>query len=50
MSDFDLIDNALKDIKDGKMVLVVDDVSEDTEGDIIMAAELVTPENINFML
>jgi len=49
MSDFDLIDDALKDIKDGKMVLVVDDVSENTEGDIIMAAELVTPEDINFM-
>lgn len=49
MSDFDSIDDALKDIKDGKMVLVVDDMSEDTEGDIIMAAELVTPEDINFM-
>ena len=49
MSDFDSIDNALKDIKVGKMVLVVDDMSEETEGDIIMAAELVTPEDINFM-
>ena len=49
MSDFNSIDDALKDIKDGKMVLVVDDVSEDTEGDIIMAAELVTPEDINLM-
>ena len=49
MSDFDSIDDALKDIKDGKMVLVVDDMSEETEGDIIMAAEFVTPGDINFM-
>lgn len=49
MTDFSSIEEAIKDIKDGKMVLVADDMSEDTEGNLIMAAELVTAKDINFM-
>jgi len=49
MPDFSSIEEALKDIKNGKKVLVVDDMSEDTEGDLIMAAEHITPEDITFM-
>ena len=47
--DFSSINEAIDDIKNGKMVLVVDDMSEDTEGDLIMAAELVKPDDITFM-
>ncbi|MFA6472229.1 MAG: bifunctional 3,4-dihydroxy-2-butanone-4-phosphate synthase/GTP cyclohydrolase II [Candidatus Latescibacterota bacterium] len=49
MPDFSSIEAALEDIKKGKMVLVVDDASIDTEGDLIMAAEMVTPKDINFL-
>lgn len=43
------IEDALKDIHDGKIVIVVDDEDRENEGDFIMAAEKVTPETINFM-
>ncbi len=43
------IEEALKDIKEGKMVILVDDEDRENEGDLCMAAELVTPEAINFM-
>ncbi len=43
------IEEALKDIKEGKMVIVVDDEDRENEGDLVMAAEKVTPEAINFM-
>ncbi|MDP3014075.1 MAG: 3,4-dihydroxy-2-butanone-4-phosphate synthase, partial [Candidatus Subteraquimicrobiales bacterium] len=46
---FSLIEEALKDIKNGKMVIVVDDADRENEGDFVMAAEKVTPEAINFM-
>ncbi len=46
---FDSIKEAIEDIKQGKMVLVVDDEDRENEGDLIMAAELVTPQAINFM-
>ncbi len=49
MSDFDTIEDAVKDIKAGKMVIVVDDEDRENEGDFIMAAEKVTPDDINFM-
>ena len=39
----------IDDIKAGKMVIVVDDESRENEGDLICAADLVTPEIINFM-
>ena len=43
------IDEAIKDIQDGKMIIVVDDEDRENEGDLIMAAEKVTPEAINFI-
>ena len=46
---FNTIEEALEDIKAGKMVIVVDDEDRENEGDLIMAAEKATPEAINFM-
>lgn len=46
---FDSIEDAIKDIKDGKMIVVIDDEDRENEGDLLMAAEKVTPESINFM-
>lgn len=43
------IDSVIEDIKQGKMVILVDDEDRENEGDLTMAAELVTPEAINFM-
>ena len=43
------IKEAIADIKNGKMVIVVDDKDRENEGDFIAAAEMVTPEMINFM-
>ena len=50
MSDFDLIEDAIEEIKQGKMVIVVDDEDRENEGDLVMAAKCVTPQAINFML
>lgn len=44
------IEEAIEDFKNGKFVIVVDDEDRENEGDLIMAAELATPEHINFML
>ncbi len=44
------IEEAIADIKAGKMIIVVDDEKRENEGDLIMAAEKVTPEAINFMV
>ncbi len=49
MSVFSRIEDALEDIRRGRMVIVVDDEDRENEGDIIMAAEFVTPESINFI-
>lgn len=46
---FALIEDVLADIRQGKMVIVVDDNSRENEGDFVMAAAKVTPEAINFM-
>ena len=43
------IESAIKDIRDGKIVIVVDDKNRENEGDFLASAELVTPEIINFM-
>ena len=43
------IEEAIEDIKNGKVVIVVDDENRENEGDFIAAAEMVTPEMINFM-
>ena len=46
----DPIEEAIEDFKNGKMVIVVDDEDRENEGDIIVAAEKITPEQVNFML
>jgi len=48
-SQFNTIPEALDDIRDGKIIIVVDDEDRENEGDLLMAAEKVTPEAINFM-
>lgn len=47
---FDRIDDAITAIKQGKMVIVVDDENRENEGDLVMAAELCRTEDINFMI
>ncbi len=51
MSDFKLntIEEAIEDIKEGKVIIVVDDEDRENEGDFICAAEKITPEIVNFM-
>ncbi|MCM2271201.1 MAG: bifunctional 3,4-dihydroxy-2-butanone-4-phosphate synthase/GTP cyclohydrolase II [candidate division Zixibacteria bacterium] len=46
---FNTIEEAIEDIRAGKCLIVVDDEDRENEGDLIMAAELVTPEMVNFM-
>jgi 3,4-dihydroxy 2-butanone 4-phosphate synthase/GTP cyclohydrolase II len=48
-SPFVTIEDAIEDIRQGKMVVVVDDENRENEGDLTMAAQFVTPEAINFM-
>ncbi len=43
------IESVIKDVKDGKMVIMVDDEDRENEGDMVVAAEKVTPDAINFM-
>jgi 3,4-dihydroxy 2-butanone 4-phosphate synthase/GTP cyclohydrolase II len=52
MGDFKLsnIEDAIKDFKEGKFVIVVDDEDRENEGDLITSAEMITPEKVNFML
>ena len=52
MEEFKLssIEDALEDFKEGKFVIVVDDEDRENEGDLIIAAEKITPEKVNFML
>jgi 3,4-dihydroxy 2-butanone 4-phosphate synthase/GTP cyclohydrolase II len=46
---FNTIESVVQDIQKGKMVIVVDDEDRENEGDLIMAAQFVTPEAVNFM-
>ena len=46
---FNTIDEALKEIKKGRFVILVDDEDRENEGDLVMAAEKVIPDAINFM-
>lgn len=46
----DSVEEAIKDFKEGKFVIVVDDEDRENEGDLIIAAEKITPEAVNFML
>lgn len=47
---FNTIQEAVEDLKQGKMVILIDDENRENEGDLIIAAEKITPEAINFML
>ena len=49
MAEFATIEQAIEDIKQGKMLVVIDDEDRENEGDLIAAAETLTPEQINFM-
>ena len=46
---FDRVQDAIEDIRQGKMVIVADDEDRENEGDLVCAASEITPENINFM-
>jgi 3,4-dihydroxy 2-butanone 4-phosphate synthase/GTP cyclohydrolase II len=46
---FDTIETAIEEIRNGRMVILVDDEDRENEGDLVMASEKVTPEAINFM-
>ncbi|HIZ28789.1 MAG TPA: bifunctional 3,4-dihydroxy-2-butanone-4-phosphate synthase/GTP cyclohydrolase II [Candidatus Adamsella sp.] len=47
---FDSVEEAIEDIKQGKMIIIADDESRENEGDLACAAELITPETVNFMV
>jgi len=44
------IDEAIEDLRNGKLIIVVDDEDRENEGDFIAAAEKITPEMVNFMV
>lgn len=46
----DRIEDAIQDIRDGKIIIVVDDEDRENEGDLVCAAEKITPEMVNFMI
>ena len=46
---FNTIEEGIADIREGKMIIVVDDEDRENEGDLVVAAEKATPEVINFM-
>jgi 3,4-dihydroxy 2-butanone 4-phosphate synthase/GTP cyclohydrolase II len=46
----DRVEDALEDFRNGKFLVVVDDEDRENEGDLIIAAEKITPEDVNFML
>jgi 3,4-dihydroxy 2-butanone 4-phosphate synthase / GTP cyclohydrolase II len=48
-TEFSTIDDALEDIREGKMIVVCDGEDRENEGDLVMAAQFATPEAINFM-
>ncbi len=47
---FNTIDEAIEDLKEGRMIVVVDDEDRENEGDLVMSASMVTPEAVNFMI
>lgn len=49
MYKFNTIEEAIEDIKNGKIIVVVDDEDRENEGDLVIAAQMATTENINFM-
>ena len=46
---FDSIDSVISDLRKGRMVIVTDDADRENEGDLIMAAQFITPQTVNFM-
>ena len=46
----DSIEEAIEDFRNGKFIIVVDDEDRENEGDLIIAAEKITPDDVNFML
>lgn len=46
---FDSVEEAIAEVKAGKMVIVCDDEDRENEGDLVMAAEMITPQKVNFM-
>ena len=50
MTKFDSIEKAIDEFRQGKMLVVVDDEDRENEGDFIVAAEMATPDDINFMM
>jgi 3,4-dihydroxy 2-butanone 4-phosphate synthase/GTP cyclohydrolase II len=50
VNEFSKIEDAIKDIANGKMIIVVDDEDRENEGDLVMAAHFATEESINFMI
>lgn len=49
MSKFNTIEEAIEDIKNGKIILIIDDPDRENEGDLVCASEFATVENVNFM-
>ena len=47
---FNTINEAIEDLKKGKMIILVDDEGRENEGDLVIPAEMATGENINFMI
>ena len=49
MREYNTIEEALEELRQGRMILVTDDPDRENEGDLICAAEFATTENVNFM-
>ncbi|MGN0291487.1 MAG: 3,4-dihydroxy-2-butanone-4-phosphate synthase, partial [Lachnospiraceae bacterium] len=49
MFEFNTVEEALEDLRNGKLILVTDDEDRENEGDLICAAEFATTANVNFM-
>ena len=48
-NNFSSVEDAMEDIRQGKMIIIVDDEDRENEGDLMIASEKVTPQAINFM-
>ena len=49
-SRFDTVESVLEDVRAGRLVIVTDDEKRENEGDLVCAAEKITPEHVNFMI
>ena len=49
-SPFSPVEDIISDIKNGKMVIITDDADRENEGDLIVAAQCITPEIVNFAM